>query len=61
MKRPEEKKVTKIKPQIHKSPLKLDSRDKLIFEGRGTSSKNSLLTGVRGETQLPVLNIPLPS
>lgn len=38
MKRPEEK-LTKIKPQIHKSPLKLDSRDKLIFEGRGTSSK----------------------
>jgi len=42
MKRPEEKQVTKIKPQTRKSPLKLDSGDKLIFEGRGTSSKNEL-------------------
>lgn len=30
MERQEEKVVTKIKPQIHKSPLKLDSRDKQL-------------------------------
>lgn len=38
IKGPQEEAASKIKPQIHKSSLKPDGRDNLIFEGRGTSS-----------------------